>query len=70
VAGLLIPKDFTETTWKEIENFHRTQVSEWSRFNQNRTRTDREIWDLIQAWAGKHNPTQIPTTRTNNKKHV
>jgi hypothetical protein len=58
VAGLLIPKDFTKTTWKEIRNFHRTQVSEWNRFNQNRTRTDREIWDLIQAWAGL--PNSVP----------
>jgi hypothetical protein len=50
VAGLLLPNDFAKTTWKEIKNFHRTQVSEWNRFNQNRTMTDREIWNLIQTW--------------------
>jgi hypothetical protein len=58
VAGLLLPKDFPETTWKEIENFHRTQVSEWNRFNQNRTMTDQEIWNLIQAWTDS--PDTIP----------
>jgi hypothetical protein len=58
VAGLLLPKDFSEATWKEIENFHRTQVAKWNRFNQNRTKTDREIWDLIQIWAGS--PDTVP----------
>jgi hypothetical protein len=58
VAGLLLPKDFAKTTWKEIENFHRTQVSEWNRFNQNWTMTDREIWNLIQTWADS--PDSVP----------
>jgi hypothetical protein len=58
VAGVLLPKDFPETTWKEIENFHRTQVSEWNRFNQNRTMTNQEIWNLIQTWADS--PDTIP----------